>query len=164
MLFLLPSLLLSLLLSVSHVQAATLTQEDKIEVQNRWEAYFKGQDENEACANYIAVLLDITDADAEIAGRLAGLSLEQDAFKKFVENKDLDATLSFIELMTFVLQRTVWEECALRFPPQLADIPQDMEKSGLTEQEYLTNLRRAFLAFTIIVSCMDQVINLEQLA
>ncbi len=158
------SLLFSLLMSVASVQAAAWTPEDTVEVAKHWRPIFEYQNEKEEFDNYITALLDITEADAEIASQIFAAVLEQDVFKNFVEKKDLNATISLIEFMTFVLQRTIWDECTLKFPPQLAEIAADVEKSGLTEEEYLTKLRRAFLVFTFVVTQMDQVVSLDQLA
>lgn len=164
MLFLLPSLLLSLMIGVTEVQALTLSQEDKAEVISHWEPYLKNQDQDNNFSRYIEAILDINAVDAEVAGKIAELFFEKDQWKSFVQKRDLDATLSFIETCITVLQGIVWEGSQLRFPLQLVDIAQDMKDSGLTEEEYLTNVRRAFLAFTIIVSAMDQVVTFEQVA
>lgn len=158
------SLLFSLLLSVAGVQAAAWTPEDTVEVAKHWRPIFEYQNEKGEFDNYITTLLDITEVDAEVASQIFSFILEHDAFKNFVEKKNLDATISLIEFAIGVLQRTIWDECTLKFPPQLAEVPQDMQKSGLTEQEYLTKLRRAFLVFTLIVTQMDQVVSLDQLA
>lgn len=164
MMFLLQGLFLSMLIGVANVQAVAWDQENKVEVTSHWEPYLKSQNQNEEFDRYIAVLLDITELDAEVANQIATISFEQDQWRGFVQKKDLNTTLALIECMTFVLQRTVWDECALRFPLQLTDIAQDMQKSGLSQEEYLTKVRRAFLAFTFIVSRMDEVINFDQLA
>lgn len=109
------------------------------------------------CWEYAQELVAFTDEDIEMVRQLVSLLCGKKAWNDFVENRnDSETVMRFVRFMTLALQKYIAADCQLTFPPHLQDIEAEVTKSGLSQEEFCTRLRQAFLTFTILVSHMDQ--------
>ncbi len=144
--------------------ALTLTRQNVEEIDMRWRAIFDGelvggalQTPTQTLERYIKHLLDFDETDVELAEQLIVRLSQGDLWDLFVQRKDKDTVLAYIDMLTSALQRYIGSECCLRFPPKLDDLAYNIRTSELSEIDYCIKLRRAFLAFTIIVSKMNYI-------
>jgi hypothetical protein len=92
-----------------------------------------------------------------VASQFVSLLCSKKVWDDFLANKrDVDTTMRFVRFMTIALQKYIAEDCQIAFPPHLQDIDAEIVRSGLSQEEFCTKLRQAFLTFTILVSHMDQ--------
>ncbi len=144
--------------------ALTLTRENVEEIDMRWRAIFDGelvgqtlQTPTQLLERYKKHLLDFNEEDVVLAEQLIVRLCQGDLWNLFVQRKDKDTVLAYIDMLTTALQRYISSECCLRFPPKLDELAYSIRASDLSEIDYCTKLRRAFLAFTIIVSKMNYI-------
>lgn len=137
-----------------------LTEEHRSEIAACWQRIW--HEESEDIGNksgnykhYRDALLSFTDEDVMIAEKYIACLLQEPSWSRFMQQKDLDSTLEFIHSMTNVLQQTIDSECYITFPPHMSTIADEATRTTLDEDVFLTRLRQAFLAFTIVVSHMD---------
>lgn len=144
------------------VQAIIFDAEDRAEVVACWqdriwrEELASSRAESKEWRHYADVLVDFTDEDLEVVGQLIKVLCSKQMWNEFVDHRDFDTTMKFIQFMTMALQRYIAEDCQIPFPPHLQDIKEEITRSGLSEEEFCTKLRQAFLTFIILVSNMDQ--------
>ncbi len=160
------SMLLSvvMLFYVAPSSALTLTRENVEEIDMRWRAIFDGelvdgalQTPMQKLERYKEQLLAFDETDVELAEQLIVRLSQGELWDLFVQRKDKDTVLAYIEMLTSALQRYIGSECCLRFPPKLDDLAYNIRTSDLSEIDYCIKLRRAFLVFTIIVSKMNYI-------
>lgn len=154
---------MQLLFFMQIASALMLTQDNLDEIDMRWRGIFDKQLAHAAIINDQAIerykehLLAITDTDIDYAEQLILRLCRGEAWDEFIQYKDKEAILYYIDTLTKALQKYIDPSCSLSFPPQLRDITQAIRTSDLTEASFCYRLRHAFLAFTIIVSRMNYI-------
>ncbi len=112
--------------------------------------------------HYAQELVAFTEEDIAVVAQLISLLCGKSMWDDFLANKnDVDATMRFLHFITIALQKYIADDCQLTLPPQLQDIDAEIIRSGLSEAEFCTRLRQAFLTFTILISHMDQLAREE---
>lgn len=159
-------MLTALLLPAVCTQALALVEENRDEFIKCWTACWQeelaGSAQREQEFNrYIELLTDFAQDDEAAVQELLVEFCQTEICRHFMVKKDLESMLQFVNHVVLELQKTIYADSQVTFPPQLANIAAEIEHSGLTEQEYCTKLRRAFLAFTILVSEIDALAKKE---
>lgn len=159
-------MLMALLLSATCSQVFSLVKENRDEFISCWSACWHEEltnspEKSEEFNRYVALLTDFTEEDDAVVQELLVMLCQQDSCRNFMMKKDLESMLQFAHVVVFELQKIVCDDSQMTFPPQLAQIAAEIERSGLSEQEYCTKLRRAFLTFTILVSQIDAIAKPE---
>lgn len=112
--------------------------------------------------HYAQELVAFTEEDIAVVAQLISLLCGKSMWEDFLVNKhDIDTTMRFVHFITIALQKYIAEDCQMTLPPQLQDIDAEIIRSGLSEAEFCTRLRQAFLTFTILISHMDQLAREE---
>jgi hypothetical protein len=160
-------MLAALLLPAVCTQAFALVEENRDEFVKCWTACWQEELANspqreQELNRYVAQLLDFTQEDDDAVQELLVALCQTEMCRNFTTKKDLESMLQFVNHVVLELQKTICDDSQMTFPPQLAQVAAEIERSGLSEQEYCTKLRRAFLTFTVLVSQIDAMAKAEE--
>lgn len=175
----------SLLVGQSNLQAAALlSAAERQEIKIRWHMIFDRQLDAleqslifvtdlqersdmlwllEQAAIWADRLVNFDDQDLQQALYLMELYEGGPLWQDFLRKHDIETILAYTRELTQLLSEYVAPECSLSFPVSVVDLPEQLEYSGLDEQVFTVKVRRAFLAFTYIVSKMAIIAREQQL-
>ena len=153
------TLCLSNALSAASCDRSSVWQEIASRWHAIWQEQFQAMEPTDDLYRYSGKMMQFVEHDLEVAQQLIGGLLQGPLWDHFLKQKDVDATVAFIEHMKGELQKHIAEETELSFPPILQRMHTEIKESGMQEDQFISKVREAFLAFTLVVSRMYYLVS-----